>query len=111
MIAAGGNLWYASDKDKDTHTQGAKLRDGLLYEEDADMNKLFDYANQYVKESDWKDLALVKFCLCAMGILIGLSLPEKYKKPVAACAAFVFVASYIPLMRKFFGIVFGKKEE
>ena len=38
------------------------------------MKRLFELGNQYVRESDWKDLALVKFCLCAMGIMIGLSL-------------------------------------
>lgn len=38
------------------------------------MNKLFEAANQYVKESDWKDLALVKLCLCAMGVIIGINI-------------------------------------
>ncbi len=27
------------------------------------MKNLFEIGNQYVKESDWKDLALIKFCL------------------------------------------------
>ncbi len=29
--------------------------------------KLFDVANKYCKESDWKILAIVKFCLFSMG--------------------------------------------
>lgn len=65
------------------------------------MKKLFDYANQYVRESDWKIVALLKFCLCAMGILIGLSVPEGRKKEVRYGAALVFVCTYIPLMIKF----------
>ena len=34
--------------------------------------KLFGYADTYVKRSDWKDLAMIKFCLAAIGLLIGL---------------------------------------
>ena len=41
------------------------------------MKKLFGYADKYVKQSDWKDLAMIKFCLAAMGVLIGISLPVK----------------------------------
>ena len=36
------------------------------------MKRLFELGNQYVRECDWKDLALVKFCLCAVGIMIGI---------------------------------------
>ncbi len=68
------------------------------------MNKLFELGNQYVKESDWKDLALVKFCLCAMGIIIGTRVSSKNKKLVTGVAAGVFVAAYIPLMTKLFRI-------
>ncbi len=68
------------------------------------MNKLFELGNQYVKESDWKDLALVKFCLCAMGIIIGTWVSSKNKKLVTGVAAGVFIATYIPLMTKLFRI-------
>lgn len=44
------------------------------------MKCLFSYANEYVKESDWKDLALVKFCLCATGVMIGLCIPKEKKE-------------------------------
>ena len=44
------------------------------------MKCLFSCANQYVKESDWKDFALVKLCLCAIGVMIGLAIPKKKKK-------------------------------
>ena len=27
------------------------------------MKKLFDYADSYLKKCDWRDLALIKFCL------------------------------------------------
>lgn len=67
--------------------------------------KLFDYANQYLQESDWKIFALVKFCLFSMGVIVGMFLPRKYRKTACAASAATFVATYIPLMRKFFRIV------
>lgn len=64
------------------------------------MQFFFDLGNRYLKESDWKDLALVKFCLCAMGIIIGTQLPKRHKDTAACIAAGVFTATYIPLMAK-----------
>ena len=75
------------------------------------MKRLFELGNQYVRESDWKDLALVKFCLCAMGIMIGIQIPTKHKKVVVAGAIGVFVATYIPLMTKLFMIAVRRRED
>lgn len=75
------------------------------------MKKLFEYADQYIEESNWKDFALLKFCLCAIGILIGISIAPRHKKAATAGAMSVFVITYIPLMGKFFRIIFdGKKK-
>lgn len=41
------------------------------------MKCLTDIGNRYVKESDWKTITLLKFCLCAMGIMIGLKVPRE----------------------------------
>ena len=35
--------------------------------------KLFKIADQYCKESTWKTLALVKFCLFSMGLMAGMT--------------------------------------
>lgn len=78
--------------------------------EESQMKRLFELGNQYVKESDWTDFALVKLCLCAIGIMIGTRVPEKYKKAVVAGAIGVFVATYIPLMAKFFKIAMRKDD-
>lgn len=72
------------------------------------MKYFFDLGNQYVKESDWKDLALIKFCLCAMGVILGVNVAPKHKKTVTIVAALVFVATYIPLMGKLFRIMLRK---
>ena len=57
------------------------------------MKYFFDLGNQYVKESDWKDLTLIKFCLCAMGVILGVNVAPKHKKTVTIVAALVFVAT------------------
>ena len=74
------------------------------------MHRLFEYADRYIKESDWKDIALLKLCLCAIGVLIGINLAPKYKKQTAVIASIVFGFTYVPLMTKFFKIIFDKKE-
>lgn len=66
--------------------------------------KLFDYADAYLRESDWKDLAMIKFCLFAMGLLMGMALPKKARLPAACVAMFVFVITYVPLILKFFAV-------
>lgn len=64
------------------------------------MNCLIEKWNQYVQESDWKTIALLKLCLCAMGVMIGLKIPRRRMR-AAGCTAFaVFLACYVPLMWK-----------
>lgn len=68
------------------------------------MKKLFEIADKYISSSSWKDIALIKFCLCAIGVLIGVSIAPKHKKTVAISAVAVFIITYIPLMAKFFKV-------
>ncbi len=69
------------------------------------MKKLLDYADMFAKQSSWKDFALVKFCLCAIGVIIGVLLPKTVMLPVLIIAVTVFILTYIPLMIKFFKVV------
>ncbi len=73
------------------------------------MKNLFDAANRYVETSDWKIIAVLKFCLIALGLMIGLQINPRYKKPVFFTALGVFFATYMPLMFKFYK-VFTEKE-
>ena len=75
------------------------------------MHKLLDLGNRYAKESSWKDFALVKFCVFAMGLAAGTLVPDKYKKAAVGAAAGVFAATYIPLMAKVFRIASGKENK
>lgn len=62
------------------------------------MNKLFKTADRYVQTADWKLIAVLKFCLLALGILAGLALPKKAKKPATIGSLAVFAVTYVPLM-------------
>lgn len=68
------------------------------------MKRFFELGNQFAQQSTWKDFALTKFCLCAMGVLIGVLLPDTVKTAAAIIAAIIFIITYIPLMVKVFKI-------
>ena len=64
--------------------------------------RLFEVADRYCKESTWKTMAAVKFCLFSIGIIVGVLLHETCQTPVLVIFGIVFIITYIPLMRKFF---------
>ena len=65
---------------------------------------LFTSADRYLRASDWKDIALIKLCLFAIGLLAGMHVRDSDKKAVRAGAAALFVVTYIPLMSKYIGV-------
>ena len=75
------------------------------------MKRIFASANEFVRESDWKDLAVLKFCLLSLGLLAGMQITERCKKGVRIAASVVFTLTYIPLMVKYLKILIGKGEE
>ena len=72
------------------------------------MKSLLRIGNKYVKKSSWRDFAVVKFCLFAMGLIAGTYVAEKSKKTVRTTAAAVFAITYFPLMFKLFKIAADK---
>lgn len=73
------------------------------------MKKLTEAGNQYAKTSTWRDMALLKVCLCSMGVLIGLSLPARKKRAAAWAASVVLAATYVPLMGRFLPFLLGER--
>lgn len=67
--------------------------------------KLIVCANHWVKESDWKDLALLKLCVGALGVILGLTALRKNRRASLAVSAVVFVLTWLPLMKKFARVV------
>lgn len=73
--------------------------------------KLFAYADRYLKQSNWKDLALIKFCLCAVGVLLGLAVPRSRRRQIGFAAVVVLISTYVPLMYKFLHVVVQARRE
>ena len=65
------------------------------------MKRLLECADSYIQSRDCTMLAGLKFCLSALGVLLGLFIPKKHKKCAAVGALAVFLATYIPLMADF----------
>lgn len=64
------------------------------------MKKLLNIGDRYIENSDCGTIALLKFCLLALGVLLGLEVPKKHKNTARIVAGGVFVATYIPLIVK-----------
>lgn len=75
------------------------------------MKRLFASADAFLRESDWKDLAVIKFCLFSIGLLVGLQITERCKKGVRIAASVVFTLTYIPLMVKYLRILIKAGKE
>ena len=71
--------------------------------------KLFEAANRYVETSDWKIIAVLKFCLISLGMMVGMMIKPKHKKPAFLGALGVFGVTYVPLMVKFYRVFTGKE--
>jgi uncharacterized membrane protein YoaK (UPF0700 family) len=73
------------------------------------MKALLQTADRYLQESNWKDLALIKLCLFSVGTIVGMLLPQKYRKPALIVTLLLFLATYLPLMIRFVRMLTGKK--
>lgn len=65
------------------------------------MDKLFLSADDYLEKATWKDMAVLKFCLLALGIAIGCTVKKEYRRPVIKVSLLVFMVTYIPLMARY----------
>lgn len=69
------------------------------------MKPLLDAADRYLERSSWRDIAVLKICLLALGLMIGMEIPERGRKGTRFAAAFLFVVTYIPLMTRFLSVL------
>lgn len=65
------------------------------------MKRLFAGAEEFIKASTWRDLALLKFCLFSLGFLFGAKVPGRRRSIAGVGAAVLFISTYIPLMIKY----------
>ena len=60
--------------------------------------KLCERMDRCVKRATVVDFGLLKACLCAFGVMVGILVPKKDKKSALSCAAIVFSAAFVPLV-------------
>ena len=75
------------------------------------MDKLFEVADRYIKNSDWKTISVLKFCLISLGVMLGMIVKPNDKKKVYGITGATFLLTYIPLMTKFFKIYLDGENE
>ena len=75
------------------------------------MKALFTSADEYLCQSSWKDLAVLKLCLLSLGLLIGMEIPKRGRKETRIAAALLFAATYIPLMVRYLRILLRTARE
>ena len=73
------------------------------------MKRLMDAVDRYLGDCTWKDIAVLKFCLMALGVMLGIAVPARKKTVSAWLASLVFVGTYVPLMSKFLPYLLGDR--
>lgn len=61
-------------------------------------------AKAYARQTTVVDLGLLKICLLALGLLLGVTVPRKKKLQTGVLATGVFAATILPLLNKFLDI-------
>lgn len=73
------------------------------------MKKLFALADLFLARADWRDLALLKLCLFAAGVIAGLYIPGRHRKCALIAALVVFGATWLGVMGRLISALFEKR--
>ena len=65
------------------------------------MKRWIDVARDYIKDMDICDVALLKICVCAAGMMFGMAIPKKGRKVAALVTTSVFAITYVLVMVPF----------
>lgn len=65
------------------------------------MDWILQTEKKYIWNSNWGDLLLVRFCFLALGMMTGVLIHKKAKKPVFVVALLAFVGTVIPVVYKY----------
>jgi len=69
------------------------------------VKRALEASDDYAKQSTWLDFALIKICLCALGVMIGVSIPRETRKPAFGVAAAAYGVTFAAIMSKFLPIL------
>ncbi len=75
------------------------------------MKKLMKCAEGYIKQMGLLDMAFIKFCLLALGVLLGVAVPKRLKDYVAIVASSIFTGSYVICMTRFLRFMLSCKKQ
>ena len=65
------------------------------------MKNLLEAAEDYTKQVGWRDLAELKCCMFALGLLLGLAVSRRWRNKAGRGAAALFAAACVPQAAKF----------
>ena len=68
------------------------------------MDWIVQAEKKYLWSSNWADWTLVRFCLFALGMMTGVLIHKKAKKPVFIVALLAFIGTIIPVAYKYFKV-------
>lgn len=74
------------------------------------LNKWLAAGRLMLKDMDLEDMAALKVCLLSLGVLGGIAIPGKGRKPAVLLSSFLFVGTWVPLMTKFFACLTNTEE-
>ncbi len=74
------------------------------------MTKMKDFFDGYVVEFDWKDVTLMKICMCTFGILLGMNVKYKQKWITRFFASLCFLGTAILLCMRALDIAYPEPE-
>lgn len=57
--------------------------------------KLIEKSNDYIKTMDSWDIGLLKTCMFAFGVVLGVTIPKTYKTKTVVAAGAVYVATVV----------------
>ena len=65
------------------------------------MRRLITAENLQPKKRELTAAALLRLCLGALGVLVGLAAARRHRREAGVLAGILFVVTYIPLMGRF----------
>ena len=65
------------------------------------MKRVLDAANRCIEDWSWKEMAVLKVCVGAAGLMAGLLIPRKKRRRCFMIALLVFIVTMVPLAVKF----------
>lgn len=74
------------------------------------MSKMKDFFDGYVVEFDWKDVTLMKVCMCTFGILLGMNVKYKQKWITRFFASLCFLGTATLLCMRALDIAYPEPE-